>query len=65
MKSCNRIACGVAASGECRAAGDATWFDDAIPAPFDLPHAGAVIRVQLLAVLGRLPEVPCELAEEA
>jgi hypothetical protein len=43
---------------------DAPFFDDAIPAPFDLPRAGPVIRVRPRIVLERLPELPSPIAEE-
>jgi len=44
---------------------DAPWLDDSIPAPFDLPRAGTMIRVQPRAVAERMPEFPIGLAEEA
>jgi hypothetical protein len=44
---------------------DAPWADDGVPAPFDLPREGAVVRVQARSVPERLPEIPTGLAEEA
>jgi hypothetical protein len=44
---------------------DAPWADDSVPAPLDLPHEGAVVRVQARPFAERLPELPTSLAEEA
>jgi len=44
---------------------DAPWADESIPAPFDLPREGAVVRVQTRRFPERLPELPTGLAEEA
>jgi hypothetical protein len=44
---------------------DAPWADDSIPAPFDLPREGAVVRVQVRAVPERLPDLPTNLSEAA
>jgi len=44
---------------------DAPWLDDSIPAPFDLPRDGAVVRVQTCTFTERLPESPTGVAEGA
>jgi hypothetical protein len=42
---------------------DAPWLDDSIPAPIELPHEHAVIRVQPRVISERLPEALTGLAE--
>jgi hypothetical protein len=44
---------------------DVPWVDDCIPAPFDLPREGTVVRVQARTITERLPELPTSLAEGA
>ena len=43
---------------------DGPWTDEGIPAPFDLPREGAVVRIQVRAFQERLPEPPIILAED-
>jgi hypothetical protein len=44
---------------------DAPCADDGIPAPFDLPREGAVVRIRTHAVQVRLPEPWTDFAEQA
>jgi len=44
---------------------DEPWLDDSIPAPFDLPREGTVVRVPTCPFSERLPELPTGLAEGA